>query len=323
MSQPKVWLITGASSGFGRAVTEHVLSKGDIVVATLRKPSALSDLTAKYDKSRLLVLKLDVSNLREIKNTFATIERTFGRLDVVHNNAGYGLLAEAEATPEEVARDMFEVNFWGLVNVSKEAVRFFREVNKPGVGGRLLNTSSMAGIGGLPAMSFYSASKFAVEGFSEALSKEMKEEWNIKIIILAFGAFKTNAVSAIFSVPLESLPAYQGGVVDYMRGAFSGPPSGGDPVKAAREIYRIANEPNAPARQRVLFGSDVVGLARGAITQLQEDTEKSEPLAERVAFPEEPAAPATEMKTTEVTSEKSAAKPKRLSRFIKKILVKF
>ncbi|KIJ49996.1 hypothetical protein M422DRAFT_27612 [Sphaerobolus stellatus SS14] len=320
-SQPKVWLVTGASSGFGRAVTEHVLSKGDIVVATLRKPSALSDLTAKYDKSRLLVLKLDVSNLDEIKVTFATIEKTFGRLDVVHNNAGYALLAEAEATPDDLARDLFEVNFWGLVNVSTEAVRFFREVNKPGIGGRLLNASSMAGIGGLPAMSFYSASKFAVEGFSEALSKEINPEWNIKIIILAFGAFKTNAAQAISGTPLESLPEYKGGVVDYMREAFSGPASGGDPAKAAREIYRIANDPDAPGRKRVFLGEDVIGIARGAMTQLQEDVDRSEPLSADLELPDETA---SEMRSNEMTSSegKTSSKAKRFTRFIRRLLVK-
>ncbi|KIJ39279.1 hypothetical protein M422DRAFT_257885 [Sphaerobolus stellatus SS14] len=282
MSQPKVWLVTGASSGFGRAVTELVLAKGDIVVATLRKPEALADLSKKYDSSKLLVLKLDVKNAAEIKSVFATVKEKFGRLDVVHNNAGYAFLVEAEATPDEMARDLFEVNFWGLVNVSKEAVRFFREVNKPGVGGVLLNASSMAGLAGLPAMSFYSASKYAVEGFSEALSKELKPEWNIKIVILAFGNFKTNAVQTIVDFNLPSLPAYKGGVVDHMRGAFS-PTAGADPAKAAEEIYRLSNDSSIPARTRVLLGADVVGLAKGQIKQLQEDTDASEPLAEALA----------------------------------------
>ncbi|KIJ24335.1 hypothetical protein M422DRAFT_194779, partial [Sphaerobolus stellatus SS14] len=277
--------VTGASSGLGRAVTEYVLAKGDIVVATLRKPEALADLSKKYDSSKLLVLKLDVKNAAEIKSVFATVKEKFGRLDVVHNNAGYAFLVEAEATPDEMARDLFEVNFWGLVNVSKEAVRFFREVNKPGVGGVLLNASSMAGLAGLPAMSFYSARWSwiliiiaAVEGFSEALSKELNPEWNIKIVILALGNFKTNAVQTILDIKLKSLAAYAGGVIDYMRGAFS-PTAGGDPTKAAKEIYRIANDSSIPARTRVLLGADVVGLAKGQIKQLQEDTDASEPLA--------------------------------------------
>ncbi|KIJ39286.1 hypothetical protein M422DRAFT_135945, partial [Sphaerobolus stellatus SS14] len=200
--------VTGSSTGFGRAVTEYVLEKGDIVVATLRKPEVIADLSAKYDSSKLLVLKLDVKNPEEIKSVFAKVKETFGRLDVVYNNAGYAILVEAEATPDNMARDMFEVNFWGLVNVTKEALRFFREENEPGVGGWILMASSMSGISGLPAMTYYSASKFAVEGFSEALSKELKPEWNIKIGIIAFGNFKTNVVQALIDLNLPSLPAY-------------------------------------------------------------------------------------------------------------------
>ncbi|KIJ36480.1 hypothetical protein M422DRAFT_34260 [Sphaerobolus stellatus SS14] len=284
MSQPKVWLVTGTSSGLGRAVTEYVLAKGDIVVATLRKPEVIADLSAKYDGSKLLVLRLDVKNPGEIKSVFAKVKETFGRLDVVYNNAGYAIVLEAEATPEDLARDMFEVNFWGLVNISKEAVRFFREENKPGVGGWLLNASSMVGIAGRPGMSFYSASKFAVEGFSEALSKELKPEWNIKIGIIAFGSFNTNAVQVILDLNSQSLPAYKGGIIDTVREAQSlrmggSPTKAKDPAKAAREMYRIVNDPASPSRVRLLLGADTIELVKGQIKQLQEDTDASEPLA--------------------------------------------
>ncbi|KIJ39285.1 hypothetical protein M422DRAFT_175313, partial [Sphaerobolus stellatus SS14] len=175
-----LFIVTGSSVGLGRAVTEYALSQGDIVVATLRKPEVLADLASRYVSSQLLVLKLDVSKTEDIKAVFAKIKETYGRLDIVHNNAAYGVFAEAESLPDDASRQMFDVNFWGLVNISKEAIRFFREVNKPGVGGRLLNSSSKAGISGIPSFSIYSASKYAIEGFSAALSKELKPEWNIK-----------------------------------------------------------------------------------------------------------------------------------------------
>ncbi|KIJ23576.1 hypothetical protein M422DRAFT_786132 [Sphaerobolus stellatus SS14] len=140
----------------------------------------------------------------------------------------------------------------------------------------------MAGLAGLPAMTFYCASKYAVEGFSEALSKELNPEWNIKVVILALGNFKTNAVQTILDIKLPSLEAYKGGVIDYMRGAFS-PTAGADPVKGAAEIYRIAHDSALPARTRFLLGADVVGLAKGQIKQLQEDTDASEPLAPTLA----------------------------------------
>ena len=154
--------VTGASTGFGRILTELVLERGDKAIATLRRPEVLSDLTAKYPSDRLLTVKLDVTKPQEIIDAFAAAKAKFGRIDVVANNAGYGTLGEAEGAEDDVVRAMFETNFWGAANVSREAVRFFREVNPAGVGGRLLQFSSTAGILGMPAASYYSASKFGM-----------------------------------------------------------------------------------------------------------------------------------------------------------------
>ena len=135
---------------------EHLLARGEKVVATLRKPSALSDLSAKYPASQLLVVKLDVTSPADIKAAFAKAVETFGRVDVLYNNAGYGSVGEIEGTPDDVARGVFEVNFWGSTNVAREAIRVFRDVNKP-AGGRLLQASSMAGASGMPGIGYYSA----------------------------------------------------------------------------------------------------------------------------------------------------------------------
>ena len=142
----------------GRAMTERVLSQGDIAVATLRKPAVLADLTQRYPKERLLVVKLDVTNKGEIKSAFAAASTAFGRVDVVFNNAGYSVLGELESVPEETARKLFDTNFWGALNVALEAVRVFRDENKPR-GGRLINNSSVLGIMTAPAIGIYSASK--------------------------------------------------------------------------------------------------------------------------------------------------------------------
>ena len=122
----------------------------------------LSDLTAKYPADRLLTLKLDVSKPQEIVDAFAAAKDKFGRIDVVANNAGYATLGEAEGADDEVVRAMFETNFWGAANVSREAVKFFREVNPAGVGGRLLQFSSAVGIQGMAAGAYYAASKFGM-----------------------------------------------------------------------------------------------------------------------------------------------------------------
>jgi NAD(P)-dependent dehydrogenase (short-subunit alcohol dehydrogenase family) len=139
-------------------MTKIVLDNGDIAIATLRKPSALDDLKAKYPPSKLHILKLDVTNKDDIAAAFKYAEEKLGRIDIVFNNAGCTVVGEIEGTPHDVAKKMFDVNFWGAMNVSKEAVRFFREVNKP-QGGRLWTVSSTAGIFPFAAMGYYSASK--------------------------------------------------------------------------------------------------------------------------------------------------------------------
>jgi NAD(P)-dependent dehydrogenase (short-subunit alcohol dehydrogenase family) len=138
-------------------MTEHTLSQGDIVVATLRKPQVLSDLAARYPADKLLVLKVDVTKQEDIDEAFARTRSAFGRLDVVFNNAGYGLVTEIEGMPADKARELFETNFWGATNVSRAAVKFFREVNEPGKGGILLQVSSSAGFHVLPGFSYYAA----------------------------------------------------------------------------------------------------------------------------------------------------------------------
>lgn len=127
-------------------------------MATLRTPAVLTDLQKKYPEDRLLVLQLDVTKPSEITAAFEAAVARFGRIDVVFNNAGYAVQGEAEGTPHDVARKMFEVNFWGAANVTHEAVRVFREVNNP-KGGRLLQMSSISGVRGASSVGYYGASK--------------------------------------------------------------------------------------------------------------------------------------------------------------------
>lgn len=150
--------VTGSSGGFGRSLIELILNGGDIAVATLRSPSALDDLKQAYDESKFLVLPLDVTDVEQIKSAFQAATDKYGRIDFVYNLAGYGLITEVEGTPEEDARALFDVNFWGATRVSSEAVRVFREVNKP-QGGHLFVMSSLVGLKPIAGAGFYSASK--------------------------------------------------------------------------------------------------------------------------------------------------------------------
>lgn len=141
-------------------MAELALKRGDNVAATVRNPATVEDLKAQYSSNRLLVLVLDVTQPSAISSIFADAKAAFGRVDVVFNNAGVGLVGEVEGTPEDSARRIFDTNFWGAANVSREAVRFFREENKPGEGGRLLVNSSSGGICPLICNGYYCASKF-------------------------------------------------------------------------------------------------------------------------------------------------------------------
>lgn len=174
-SSPRVWLskspptpcilcangrpVTGASSGFGRALCDVVLKNGEIVVALARRAHFLDDLVDQYSADRILVVKTDVTQAQEVAEAFVLAKSAFGRVDVVFNNAGYADLGELESVLDVDARALFETNFWGAVSVTREAVKFFRESNPPGDGGRLLQMTSMYGIVGANCLAFYSASK--------------------------------------------------------------------------------------------------------------------------------------------------------------------
>lgn len=279
MSDPKVWLITGSSSGFGRELTEFVLKNGDIAVATLRKPEALADLSSTYPLSQLLVLKLDVTNPSEIVSAFAEAEEKFGRIDVVFNNAGYGVLAEVEGTPEEVARGMFEVNFWGAAAVSREAVRFFRDVNKP-AGGRLLQMSSLSGIEAQPTLGYYAATKFALEGLSEAIAAEVDPAWNIKVTIIEPGGFRTKITSSSMQL-IPAHPAYNNPdtqVVMFRQYLESNPVMPGDASKAAGVFHRLASYPDPPLR--FPLGKDCISGVRRKTAKLLQDVDNFESWSE-------------------------------------------
>ncbi|KIJ36895.1 hypothetical protein M422DRAFT_211950 [Sphaerobolus stellatus SS14] len=209
----RVWFVTGSSQGLGKAIVEVVLSHGDRVVATMRNPASLSSLQSKYPSEQLLLQRLDVGSPEEIEAAFEATKKHFNRLDVVVNNAGYGLYGEIEATPDHEARAIFEVLFWGPVNITKQGCilaiygAFFREVNPQGHGGRVFNISSSGGYMAQPNLSFYGSAKFALEGFTQSFIKEMPPVWNITGCIIEPGGFRTEWAGASMNT-LPQHPAY-------------------------------------------------------------------------------------------------------------------
>ncbi|KAI0076327.1 NAD(P)-binding protein [Panus rudis PR-1116 ss-1] len=273
MSQPQVWFITGASAGFGRHTTELVLGKGGIVVAAARKTQALDDLKSKYP-DRLLVVEVDVTNTDQIASAFEKIKETYGRLDVVYNNAGVVVYSEVETTPRDAARAQFETNFWGAAEVTIQAVKFFRDVNKP-AGGRLLNMSGVLGVVGLPVFGFHAATKHALEGLTKSLVAELDPEWNIKITLIEAGTFRTDAVQnsiLIHPSPMYDKPTLPG--VHIRQHLMGDQSSWGNPVKAAEKIYQITQVADPPLR--LPLGKDLYQLIPPEINQIQDDLAKYE-----------------------------------------------
>ncbi|KAG1786168.1 uncharacterized protein HD556DRAFT_1507986 [Suillus plorans] len=273
MADTKVWFITGASSGFGRSMTELLLNKGDKVIATLRNPDALSDLSAQFSSSQLLVIQLDVTNSAGVSAAFAKAKEAFGRIDVVFNNAGQSVMGELESASEEEARAMFEVNFWGAMHVSKEAVKFFREMNKP-IGGRLLQVSSRLGLVGGAAAAFYT-----LEGLSESLAKELDPAWNIKVTIIEPGPFRTKIFKDNLRLAPQH-PAYDNPSLpgsQYRQFVALGNIDG-DADKAVVAIEKLTHLDDVPMRlplhRRVVVG------AREKIKSLTEEVDKFESWSE-------------------------------------------
>ncbi|KAJ7031140.1 hypothetical protein C8F04DRAFT_1222258 [Mycena alexandri] len=259
----RVWLVTGTSSGLGLALVNAILAAGERVVATLRVPEQMKELESKYSRNQLLVQRLDVTQVIEIGAVFEAVRTYFGRLDVVVNSAGYGILAEIEATPDSAARHNFEVQFWGPVNITREAIKFMRDVNPKGHGGLIINVSSAGGYLANPAIAFYNASKFALEGFTQAFAREMLPEWNIRGLIVEPGGFQSEWVKGsmqTFPPPPEYGPSSPSGVVRTVLDPAN-MDSLGVPERMAAAIIHTAGKEKLPLR--LPLGSDSWAIVRG------------------------------------------------------------
>jgi NAD(P)-dependent dehydrogenase (short-subunit alcohol dehydrogenase family) len=241
MSENKVWFITGTSSGFGRALAEEVLAKGDRVVATARKPEVLRDLVEQYpDMAR--AVKLDVTNLEDARNAISEAVKEFGRIDVLVNNAGYALAGAIEEASDEQIRQQFDTNVFGVLNVTREALPVLRRQKS----GHIVNISSVVGFTALPSLGIYSASKFALEGISEALAAEVAP-LGIKTTLVEPGPFDTGGVDRAFFADNLVPEAYPSTTqLPEVFREFSS--TAGDPLKAVRIIIETVESENPPFR---------------------------------------------------------------------------
>ncbi|EKM52014.1 uncharacterized protein PHACADRAFT_262462 [Phanerochaete carnosa HHB-10118-sp] len=271
----RVWLITGASQGLGRALLDAVLAANERAVATLRKPEVLAEYKNKYPASQLLILHLDVTSIEQIDTAFAKVKEHFGRLDVVVNNAGYALVAEIENTPEDEGRHCFETCFWGPFHICQRAIPFMRDVNPAGVGGRILNISTCGGYSAVPTLSVYNGAKFALEGLTESLRKEMDPSWNITATIIEPGGFRTEWGGKSLKVmpvhPKYADPNSPCAVFRKMTFDGSMKPIG-DPQKAARTLVKIAGLADVPLRLQL--GTECMVIVAGKAKETLANVEK-------------------------------------------------
>jgi NAD(P)-dependent dehydrogenase (short-subunit alcohol dehydrogenase family) len=274
------WFVTGAGGGLGRVLTEHVLRRGDHVVATARRPAALDDLRAEFG-DRLAVDVLDVTRPDQVEEVVARA-LAGGPVDVVVNNAGYGLVGATEETTVAQMREQVETLLLGPMVVTRAFLRPMREQG----GGRIIQISSMGGQVGSPVFSAYHAGKWGLEGFTEGVSQEVAEH-GIHLTIVEPGAVRTGFAAALRIVP-ETAP-YRDGAVGRMRRAMAALDDAamtGDPVRVAELIYATTRRPDPPLR--LTLGTDAYDAVHAALGGRLAALEAQRDVAASVAFPARP-----------------------------------
>ena len=247
----KVWFITGTSRGFGRIWAEAALARGDEVVATARDVKSLHGLTERFG-ARVAAMALDVTDKGAVESTMAAAQRRFGRIDVVINNAGYGLFGAVEEVSEAEARAQLETNLFGALWVTQAALPIMRAQST----GHIIQVSSIGGVNAFPTVGLYHASKWGLEGFSQALSAEVSE-FGIKVTLVEPAGYATDwgGRSAIRATPM---PAYDGARAAIA--ALRGNNVPGDPEATAAAILKLVDAKEPPLR--IFFGSSGLPMTR-------------------------------------------------------------
>lgn len=265
------WLVTGSSSGIGKALVEQLLERGDRVAATLRKPEALDELKARYP-DQLWLAQLDVTDTPAIRRVMGQAFTELGRIDVVVSNAGYALFGAAEEVSDEQIDQQLHTNLVGSIQVIRACLPFLREQG----GGRVLQVSSEGGQLAYPNFSLYHASKWAIEGFVESVAQEVAP-FGIEFTLVEPGPTHTNFGAALVSPPpmaaYEHTPAG-----DVRRAVASGEfATTGDPVKMAKAMLDVAAVSQAP--KRLLLGSGAYERVHAALTERLAALERQQAVA--------------------------------------------
>lgn len=276
---PRVWFITGASSGFGRAIAQEALRRGDAVVATARRPAALADLAATAP-DRVLVAELDVTRADQTSAAVAAAIQRFGRIDALVNNAGFSIIGAVEETSEAELRATLELMFFGAVATTRAVLPHLRARRS----GTIVQITSVGGLTTAPGFGAYCAAKHALEGLSECLALEV-EPLGIRVLIVEPGAFRTSLFGAAFR-RMPALDVYAstvGALRSWVDSADGAQP--GDPAKAARAVVDAVREAaGADLPLRLPLGGDAVDQMRLKLASVARDVDRSEAVARATAF---------------------------------------
>jgi len=275
----RVWFITGSSSGFGALLARELLRRGDRVIATARNASQLDDLPTLYpDTAR--VFPLDVTKPAEIEAIGRLAPTVFGHVDVLVNNAGYGVNGAIEEVAEDEFEPMFQTNIYGLIRTTRAFLPHFRERRS----GHIINLSSIGGLIGGAGWGFYNVTKFAVEGFSEALAAEMKP-LGVHVTVVEPGPFRTDFLGRSGKLAAKELPEYKdtaGKAREYLKTQAGKQP--GDPQKAVEAIITVTESPNPPLH--LILGKIALSRFRDKLEQWKKEMATWESLTLGSDFPE-------------------------------------
>ena len=273
-----VWFITGCSTGLGRALAERVLQRGHRCVVTARDSAQVAGIVAAYPKTALAIA-LDVTRQAQREQAVARAEAVFGGIDVLVNNAGYGYLAAVEEGEDSEVRAMFESNFFGIAALLRLALPRMRERGS----GHIINISSIGGLLGNPGVGYYNATKFAVEGLTEALALEVRPH-GIRVTLIEPGPFRTDWAGRSLRVVKTPMDAYAGtfGVrrAQMLAGAGRQP---GDPIRAADAIIKVVESSNPPLH--LLLGRNGLERVREKLNDLQRSIDEWEEFTLSADFP--------------------------------------
>ncbi|NYF79137.1 oxidoreductase [Granulicella arctica] len=280
-TQPRIWFITGASTGFGRHLAEEILASGGKVIATARSVDKIADLEVRYPGSAI-ALALDVTDQGQVDSAVTQAFAKFGCVDVLVNNAGYGLAGAIEEAAEAEFMPVFETNVFGLIRVTRSFLPYLRKQRS----GHILNLSSIGGLIGSAGWGYYNASKFAVNGFSEALAAELAP-LGIHVTIVEPGPFRTDFLSRSGVEAKQRIADYDataGKTRAYFRNEAG--KQKGDPIKAVRAMIAAVESSDPP--KHLVLGALAYNRMAARLEQWSRELKAGEPTSLGADFPDTP-----------------------------------